>query len=710
MATVDVSPLLTSEVRRSSRLTGKEKPLYTDTIPMHDIIVQSRKRGRPKKKDAPQKQSPNNSPKKQAGSLAHTNSPASALAKSSSGEATSANDGTQNGKRNLDNGKPKKVKKRKGSPKKSGPPKNKPKLNSSHRKPILVGMVTEDVSEGNCVLDPLPVTVKSSKTKVKETLRGFTSNYLHFVQEEQRRVQEIAAARAEKKGAKKAEEKEDEDEKKASRRPDLKAITKMLNDKTVLNPIKRLGHIPGIEVGDQFFSRAEMVVVGLHSHWLNGIDYMGKEYQQVYNEYTFPLGTCIVLSGQYEDDLDNSDTITYTGQGGHDLLGNKKQISDQKLERGNLALKNNFETKVPVRVIRGHKAQNSYTGKIYTYDGLYMVIDCWPEEGLRKFIVYKYKLKRLEGQKQLTTSQVRFIRQDVPQSTADLRGMVSRDISNGQEKIPIPASNTVDDPPCPPSGFVYSKELRISSEIKMPKNEVGCKCHGDCSNSRDCPCAKFNGNDFAYVRLDGGRLVEAKSIVFECGAGCKCGPGCINRTSQQGMRYRLEVFKTPSKGWAVRSWDTIPAGAPVCEYVGILKRSDEVESNHFDNKYIFDIDCLQTMKGLDGREKRAGDVPTVGINIESEAPEYCIDAAEEGNVARFINHSCMPNLFVQCVLSSHHDIKLAKIMLFAADTIPPLQELTYDYGYAMDSVVGPDGKVIELACHCGAAECRKRLH
>jgi [histone H3]-lysine9 N-trimethyltransferase EHMT len=53
----------------------------------------------------------------------------------------------------------------------------------------------------------------------------------------------------------------------------------------------------------------------------------------------FPLATCIVLSGQYEDDLDNADTITYTGQGGHDLLGNKKQISDQKLERGNLALK-----------------------------------------------------------------------------------------------------------------------------------------------------------------------------------------------------------------------------------------------------------------------------------------------------------------------------------------------------------------------------------
>lgn len=31
----------------------------------------------------------------------------------------------------------------------------------------------------------------------------------------------------------------------------------------------------GVEVGQQFLSRAEMVVIGLHSHWLNGIDYIG---------------------------------------------------------------------------------------------------------------------------------------------------------------------------------------------------------------------------------------------------------------------------------------------------------------------------------------------------------------------------------------------------------------------------------------------------
>ena len=63
--------------------------------------------------------------------------------------------------------------------------------------------------------------------------------------------------------------------------------------------------------------------------------------------------------------------------------------------------------------------------------------------------------------------------------------------------------------------------------------------------------------------------------------------------------------------------------------------------------------------------------------IVDSAAEFCIDAGVTGNLARFINHSCEPNLFVQCVLSSHHDIKLARVMLFAADNIPPLQVTCY---------------------------------
>ncbi|GAV59500.1 SET domain-containing protein, partial [Cephalotus follicularis] len=115
------------------------------------------------------------------------------------------------------------------------------------------------------------------------------------------------------------------------------------------------------------------------------------------------------------------------------------------------------------------------------------------------------------------------------------------------------------------------------------------------------------------------------------------------------------------------------------------------------------------------RRLRDVSVPTIhNLDIPDDQrsenlPEFCIDAGSAGNIARFINHSCEPNLFVQCVLSSHNDIKLATVVLFAADNIPPLQELTYDYGYALDSVYGPDGRILQMPCYCGAAYCRKRL-
>ncbi|XP_065866883.1 histone-lysine N-methyltransferase, H3 lysine-9 specific SUVH4-like [Euphorbia lathyris] len=568
------------------------------------------------------------------------------------------------------------------------------------------------------------VAEKSVHARVKETLRLFNKHYLHFVQEEETRcakeeVDKEKASKKSKKSKKKKAIEVDAKKKAKAKRPDLKAITKMLESNAVMYPKKSIGDLPGIHVGHQFYSRAEMVAIGFHSHWLNGIDYMGLNYSKEHGNYTFPLAVAIVLSGMYEDDLDNAEDVVYTGQGGHDLTGNKRQISDQKMERGNLALKNCVEQLTPVRVIRGHESASSYSGKVYTYDGLYKVVQYWAEKGLSGFTVFKFRLRRLEGQPTLTTNQVQFVYGRIPESVSEIRGLVCEDISGGEENIPIPATNLVDDPPVPPTGFTYRKAIQLAKNIKLPANVTGCSCKGACVDPRTCACARLNGSDFPYVHRNGGRLIEAKPIVFECGPNCGCGPNCVNRTSQRGLKYRLEVFRTPKKGWAVRSWDFIPSGAPICEYVGVLMRTEDLDSV-CENNFIFEIDCLQTMRGLGGRERRLGNVsvdsvPTISItdgldDQKSEiVPEFCIDAGSTGNIARFINHSCEPNLFVQCVLSSHHDLKLARVMLFAADNIPPLQELTYDYGYALDSVHGPDGKIKQMACFCGAAGCRRRL-
>ncbi|MED6105921.1 Histone-lysine N-methyltransferase, H3 lysine-9 specific suvh4 [Stylosanthes scabra] len=561
---------------------------------------------------------------------------------------------------------------------------------------------------------------KGAALRVKETIRVYNKHYLHFVQEEEKRCGKVNAERKAAKQSKSSKSKKGKqvkqpEVKKAHQRPDLKALSKMMASNEILYPEKRIGHLPGIEVGHQFYSRGEMVAVGFHSHWLNGIDYMGKSYEKESSTYEFPVAVAIVLSGQYEDDLDNADDVVYTGQGGHNLTGDKRQIKDQKLERGNLALKNCIAQSVPVRVIRGHNKSSNAATKIYTYDGLYQVVKYWAEKGISGFTVYKFRLKRIEGQPNLTTNQVHFTRGRVPQSTAEIRGLVCEDITGGQENIPIPATNLVDDPPVAPTDFTYCNIVKVAKNVKFPKAAVGCKCKGLCIDSTTCECALRNGSEFPYVAQNGGRLVKAKDVVFECGPNCGCDATCVNRTSQKGIRYRLEVFRTPKKGWAVRSWDFIPAGAPVCEYTGILARTEDMDSV-LENNYIFEIDCLQTIKGIGGRERRSESAKFPSNLLDkyedhgSEgAPEYCIDAGSTGNIARFINHCCEPNLFVQCVLSTHHDLKFARVMLFAADNIPPLQELTYDYGYELDSVLGPDGKIKQVACYCGAPSCRKRL-
>ncbi|XP_055804982.1 histone-lysine N-methyltransferase, H3 lysine-9 specific SUVH4 isoform X2 [Solanum dulcamara] len=441
---------------------------------------------------------------------------------------------------------------------------------------------------------------KSSHARVTETIRRFNKHYLHFVQEEEIRC---GRAQADQKTKKNTKSKEAEDDgKRGSKRPDLKAISKMISEKEVLNR-ERIGSIPGIDVGHQFFSRAEMVVVGFHNHWLNGIDYVGQSAGRKgeYKGYSLPLAVSIVVSGQYEDDQDNYEEVVYTGQGGNDLLGNKRQIKDQVMERGNLGLKNCMEHSVPVRVTRGHRCVNSYVGKVYTYDGLYKIVNYWAEKGISGFTVYKFRLKRIEGQPVLTTNQVHFTRGCIPNSISEIRGLVCEDISGGLEDIPIPATNLVDDPPVAPTGLTYSRDIICAKGIKFPSAPTGCNCRGSCLDPRVCSCAKLNGSEFPYVHKDGGRLIEPKAVVFECGPNCGCGPACVNRTSQKGLRYRLEVFRTPNKGWGVRSWDYIPSGATICEYTGLLKKTDQIDPAA-DNNYVFDIDCLQTMKGLDGRE------------------------------------------------------------------------------------------------------------
>uniref|UniRef100_A0ABM5FV67 Histone-lysine N-methyltransferase SETDB2 n=1 Tax=Pogona vitticeps TaxID=103695 RepID=A0ABM5FV67_9SAUR len=94
----------------------------------------------------------------------------------------------------------------------------------------------------------------------------------------------------------------------------------------------------------------------------------------------------------------------------------------------------------------------------------------------------------------------------------------------------------------------------------------------------------------------------------------------------------------------------------------------------------------------------------------SEAPvkdkeNLCLlDATKEGNVGRFLNHSCSPNLFVQSVFVETHNRNFPWVAFFTNRHVKAGTELTWDYGYEAGS-----RPVAEIACQCGTHKCRKKI-
>ncbi|KAL3506254.1 hypothetical protein ACH5RR_031636 [Cinchona calisaya] len=148
-----------------------------------------------------------------------------------------------------------------------------------------------------------------------------------------------------------------------------------------LNRDKRIvGPILGVETGDVFFFRMELCVMGLHGQPQAGIDYLSA-YQSLNGE---PITMSVIVSGGYEDDEDTGREIIYSGHG--------------KLEWGNLELERSMLYGIKVRVIRGIKYDGSVSGKVYVYDGLYRVVNCWFDMGKSGFGVFKFRLVKIENQ------------------------------------------------------------------------------------------------------------------------------------------------------------------------------------------------------------------------------------------------------------------------------------------------------------------------
>lgn len=151
--------------------------------------------------------------------------------------------------------------------------------------------------------------------------------------------------------------------------------------------MQKFGDILGINEGDIYNDRMQIKNLGIHKYHINGIS-------RILNEGC----DAIVLNGGYIDDKDEGDIIYYTGEGGRPE-GATNQEYDQPLTKGNLDLSMNKFTKQPIRVIRGFNLRDSeYTPETgYRYDGLYLLEDYWPEKGIDGFLIWRYKLVKVNS-------------------------------------------------------------------------------------------------------------------------------------------------------------------------------------------------------------------------------------------------------------------------------------------------------------------------
>ncbi|GAB2211379.1 hypothetical protein Droror1_Dr00024691 [Drosera rotundifolia] len=483
------------------------------------------------------------------------------------------------------------------------------------------------------------------------------------------------------------------------RRADLKSGNILLTAGIRTNARKRIGAVPGVEIGDIFFFRMEMCVVGLHAPSMAGIDYMtvsgemGEE----------PLAVSIVSSGGYEDDAEDKDVLVYTGQGGNIAGGGNtikdKEASDQKLVRGNLALDRSSRRGNEIRVVRGIRDTFNPQTKVYFYDGLYNIQEAWIEKTKAGTNSFKYKLVRLPGQPSAFA-----VWQSVQRwkaGNASRAGLILTDLTSGAESSPVSLVNDIDNEKGP-SYFTYFPTVRYSKSFNPALPSFGCHCQKECSaGDLNCSCIRQNGGDFPYTSNQ--VLVSRRPLVYECGSSCSCLPNCKNRVSQSGLKARFEVFKTKDRGWGLHSWDPIRAGTFICEYAGEVIDKAKVERGVYEkNDYIFD-----TTRTFDQSFKWNYDP----VLIEEEAQEepiedyeipfpLVISAKDAGNIARFMNHSCSPNVFWQPIVYEQNSESFIHIAFFAMRHIPPMTELTYDYGVSQSE----RGR---KQCFCGSPKCKR---
>ncbi|KAK8798841.1 hypothetical protein WA158_007925 [Blastocystis sp. Blastoise] len=206
-----------------------------------------------------------------------------------------------------------------------------------------------------------------------------------------------------------------------------------------------------------------------------------------------------------------------------------------------------------------------------------------------------------------------------------------------------------------------------------------CQCQNDCHEG--CSCCELSGDSFSGPAYnDNHRLYMCETnstiqellenrMIFECSDECTCNKSCCRNfvTSQSETNQSLvQLHFFGKKGWGLISTQKIQKGTYIGEYIGevlgnqyIVQREEETEQ--YKNTYLFEF--IENYNN---------------INIH-----YIIDARHKGNIYRFLNHSCDPNLTIRIIRRGTY---LPHICFFAQRYIEEGEELCFHYNPSSLSV------------------------
>jgi hypothetical protein len=338
-------------------------------------------------------------------------------------------------------------------------------------------------------------------------------------------------------------------------------------------------------------------------------------------------------------------------------------------------------------------------------------------------------------------------REEYLQEIRSRKGLVIEDLAAGVESWPIPVFNETADGAILPKDLLYIKESKIidskaaaliaeaalrvmpgqgrwcgiSYAAHHPKhlwnsyNREGLLLATNAFGVWECCCATTKE---PADTTNGASTSGSSTVVMRmCCSSSECAG---NRVVTKGINLPLEIFRTINRGWGVRCMHPLHPGQIIATYEGELVTNAEAELRKDTHSYLFDLDHFLTIKAdpTTTPEEHAAlppipacamttteddaNHPTVDFMEAPEAPHLVLDARTFGNVGRFFNHCCSPNMMVQPVLTQGCSALRYRVAFVAVKEVEPGVELCYNYGQRYFFKEG--GQVVP--CACGSENCQ----